>query len=57
MTTPAESWLALDVGGANIKAVHSVGFVRSRVDELSYELLGRADQAMYQQKEERKVDR
>jgi hypothetical protein len=29
MTTRAESWLALDVGGANIKAAFSGGAIRS----------------------------
>ena len=33
-TTPDESWLALDVGGANIKAAHSSGAVRSDPFEL-----------------------
>jgi probable H4MPT-linked C1 transfer pathway protein len=34
MTIPSPSWLALDVGGANLKAAHSSGAVRSLPFEL-----------------------
>ena len=40
MTTSAESWLALDVGGANIKAAHSAG----RCGSVPFELWRRPDE-------------
>lgn len=40
MTILAESWLALDVGGANIKAAHGLGLIRS----VPFELWRRPDQ-------------
>ncbi len=40
MVLPTSSWLALDVGGANIKAAHSSGDIRS----LAFELWKRPDE-------------